>query len=1061
MKLTDISLRRPIFGTMIVLALVVIGTSSYFRLGVDRFPSMDLPTVNVSVSLPGAAPEEVETSITQPIEEVVNTVDGISELRSFTTLGNSNVSLTFDLSRDIETAQQDVRDRVATVLRKLPREAFPPVIQKTNNDLDPILTLGLAADRPLRELTEMADKIVKPQIERSFGVGNVTLQGGLSRAINIWVDADRLAAYQMDIGLIRDALVRQNTDTPGGNVTSSTSETVLRTMGRVVNPRDFNDVVITTVNGSPIRIRDIGYAEDGTKEERTRSRLNGATTVTLDVRRQIGANTVSVIEGVKAQLASVQAELPPDVKIEVLRDQSSYIYEALQEIDIHLLVGSLLACLVVLLFMKSWRATIIAGVAIPCSLISTFGMMRALNFTLNSVTMLALVLMVGIVIDDAIVVLENIFRFVEEKKLKAVDAAREATKEIGMAVLATTLSLAVIFIPVSFMSSISGRFLFQFGFTAAVAVLVSLLVSFTLTPLMSARLLDGEARKHEKQQEAASRKGFYRYIDRAYTRALEFSMSHRPLVVIVAIAVILSSIPLYKMVHQEFIPSSGDEGEFNVNVTAPEGVSLAAMDAAMAGVENDIKSAPGVRLVLSSVGGNNSVNSANIYVKLAPQEERVVSFTRFFTALFKGHPLQAFKGNISQQQIMADVRKRVQKYRDFRFSVRNLQTINVGNGGNYDINFAFRGPDIARLSDYAENLRLHATELGLIDADINMRLDKPELHVEVDRTRAADMGVDVDRVASALRLMVGGEQQISLYHDPGINFDYDVDIRLNEAQRRDPDTISRLYVQGTKGLVRLDNLVKIVPYRNASKISRLDRQRQVTFWANVPPQYGLADRIQVLRDYVAKMNLPPEYSTVIAGQGRELERTFVEFLFAFVLSVAFMYMILASQFESLVHPFIILLSLPISVPFALFSMWMMGGTLNLYSALGMLVLFGVVKKNAILQIDHMNGLRAKGMERYSAIMQANRDRLRPILMTTMALVAGMLPMLLASGPGAEEKRTIAIVVIGGQTLSLMLTLLVTPVTYSLFDDLAHALGRTLKLRPKNAAEEPDTLPETL
>jgi hydrophobe/amphiphile efflux-1 (HAE1) family protein len=1054
-KLADISLRRPIFGTMIVLALVVVGAASYFRLGIDRFPSIDVPQVNVRTQLPGAAPDEMETTISQPIEEVVNTVDGIEELRGWTTLGTSNVQIAFYLSRDIELALQDVRDRVSTVLRKLPREAFPPVISKTTTDLDPILTIGVAADRPLRELTEMADKLVRPQLERSTGVGSVTLNGGLSRAINIWVDADRLAAYQMDVGSVRDALVRQNTDTPGGNVTDATSETVLRTMGRIVNPRDFNDVVITNVNGTPIRIRDIGYAEDGTKEERTRSRLNGQTGVTLDVRRQLGANTVSVIEGVKAQMALVQAQLPPDVHLQVLRDQSGYIYEALHEINIHLIVGSILACLVVLLFMRSWRSTVIAGVAIPCSLIATFGAMKALNFTLNSVTMLALVLMVGIVIDDAIVVLENIFRFVEEKKLQARDAAREATKEIGMPVLATTLSLAVIFIPVSFMSSVSGRFLFQFGITAAVAVMVSLLVSFTLTPLMSARLLDAETRKHQHSHEAASRKGFYKYIDAAYRHALAFSMSHRMLVVGVALAVILSSVPLYKIVHQEFIPSSSDDGEFNVGVTAPEGISLAAMDDAMVSIEKEVRKIPGVALALSSVGGGDSVNSAFVYVKLIPHEQRVLSFTRFFTSLLKGHPMDAFRNNISQREVMLAIRKDVAKYRDLRFRVSPQQTINIGNGGQ-DINLSFRGPDIEKLYNYAEQLRIHAPEYHLVDADINTRLDKPELHVEVDRERAADLGVDVDRISSALRLMVGGEQQVSLYHDPGINFDYDIDIRLSEAQRQDPDTISRLYVQSQRGnMVRLDNLVKILPYRNASKISRLDRQRSITFWANVPPGYALGDRLEVVQNAVAKLNMPPEYTAVLSGNGKELTRTFREFIFAFLLSVVFMYMILASQFESLVYPLIILLSLPLSVPFALFSMWLLGGTLNLYSALGMLVLFGVVKKNAILQIDHMNGLRAKGMDRLPAIMQANRDRLRPILMTTLALVAGMLPMLLASGPGAEEKRTIAIVVVGGQTLSLILTLLVTPVAYSLFDDLAVALGRTVKFGPKEVVNYED------
>jgi hydrophobic/amphiphilic exporter-1 (mainly G- bacteria), HAE1 family len=1056
-KLADVSLRRPIFGAMIILGLVVIGGASYFRLGVDRFPSMDLPNINVRTELPGAAPEEMETTITQPIEEVVNTADGISELRSFSEAGRSSVNVTFDLNRDIETAQQDVRDRVSTVTRKLPRDVYPPIVSKTNSDQSPIMTIGLAADRSLRELTELADKVVKPQIERSAGVGNVTLQGGLSRAINIWVDADRLAAYKMDIGAIREALVRQNTSTTGGNVTNGHSEATIVTMGRVVNPRDFNDVVIDTIDGSPIRIRDIGYAEDGTKEQRSLARLNGAPTVTLEVRRQIGANTVSVIEGVKAQLALVQAQLPGDVKIEVLRDQSAYIYEALHEINVHLIVGSLLACLVVLLFMKSWRSTIIAGVAIPCSLIASFGMMRALNFTLNSVTMLALMLMVGIVIDDAIVVLENIFRFIEEKKLPAVAAARHATQEIGLAVMATTLSLAVIFIPVSFMSSISGRFLYQFGITAAVAVMVSLLVSFTLTPLMSARLLDKEARKHSEKEAAASRTGFYRYIDIGYSHALAFSMRHRAAVVIVAIAVMISSVPLYKMVHQEYLPGSADEGEFEMQVNAPEGMSLPAMDEAMRAVEKEVQTAPGVHVVLSSIGTNNSgyagsVNQANLYVKLIPHEERVLSVTRFLRALVSGSPSNAFKGNISQQAIMAEIRGRVRKYRDLRIGIRNVQTINLGSGSAADLFFNFRGPDLEKLYGYAESLRQHASEYNLVDADVNIRLDKPEFQVRVDRERAADLGVDVDRVASALRLMVGGEQQVSLYHDPAINFDYDVDIRLSEAQRKDPDTISRLYIQGqNNNLVRLDNLVKIKNVKIASQIGRLDRQRQVSFRANVPPGYGLADRMEVVRAAIAKFNMPAEYNIVISGQGRELERTFIEFIFAFMLSVVFMYMILASQFESLVHPLTILLSLPLSIPFALFSMWFMGSTLNLYSALGMLVLFGVVKKNAILQIDHMNGLRAQGLERSSAILQANRDRLRPILMTTLALVAGMLPMLLASGPGAEEKRTIAVVVIGGQSLSLLLTLLVTPVAYSIFDDLAHAFRKNVKVSAKQAA----------
>ena len=533
-KLAEVSIKRPVFASMLILALVVVGAASYFRLGVDRFPSVDLPTVLVRTSLPGASPEEMETQVSQRIEEAVNTVEGINELRSVSGPGSSIIIATFNLNRDIDTAAQDVRDRVAGVIGELPEGSEPPMIFKNDNDATPVMTVAVTGNRPIRELTEIADKKVKVVLERSTGVGEIEIDGGLERAINIWIDADRLAAYQIPITQVRTALQRQNADLPGGNVTAGSRESTLRTMGRIVDPGDFNELVITTINGSPVRIQDIGWAEDGTKEQRSVARLNGVPTVTLEIRRQSGANTVEVIEAAKANLEKVRANLPSDIKLEIIRDQSRYIYNALNEINVHLVMGSILACLVVLIFMRNWRATIIAGIAIPTSVVSTFGMMWALNFTLNSVTMLALVLMVGIVIDDAIVVLENIFRFVEEKKMSPFEAAKKATAEIGLAVMATTFSLVVIFVPVSFMSSISGRFLYQFGITAAVAVLVSLLVSFTLTPMMSARLL----RKEDVSQDAHSRMGFYGWLDRHYTSLLQFSMNRRKLVAYIAIGVI-------------------------------------------------------------------------------------------------------------------------------------------------------------------------------------------------------------------------------------------------------------------------------------------------------------------------------------------------------------------------------------------------------------------------------------------------------------------------------------------------------------------------------------------
>jgi HAE1 family hydrophobic/amphiphilic exporter-1 len=1021
---------------MIVMALVVVGTASYFRLGVDRFPAVDLPTVTVRVELPGASTEEIETQVTQKLEEQINTIQGVQELRSISSPGNALVITTFVLSRSIDVAAQDVRDKVSIAQRNLPRDVKPPVIAKIDNDQAPVVTIALSGDRPLRELTEIADKIVRPLLERSQGVGEVRIVGGLLRSINVWVDADRLAAYQLPITSVRDALVRQNADLPGGNVTAGLNEASLRTMGRFAEPRGFNDLVVATLGGTPVRVRDLGYAEDGTKEQRSAARLNGVPTVILEIRRQSGENTVAVIEGIKKSLARLAPQVPPDVRMEVIRDQSRYIYAALHEISLHLVLGS----------------------------ISAFGMMWMLNFTLNSVTMLALVLMVGIVIDDAIVVLENVFRFVEEKKMRPFEAAREATADIGLAVMATTLSLVVIFVPVSFMSSISGRFLYQFGLTAAVSVMVSLLVSFTLTPMMCARMLRSEdaAGHGHGDGAAASRRGFYAYIDRAYEACLAWSMRHRGVIVVVSVLVLASTVPFYRGVKQEYIPSDVDESEFEMIVFGPEGLSLAAMDDAMQAMAEEARRVKGVALTLASAGGGflGRVNQGYMYVRTVPHTERTVSLHRMWEGLKHGDPLAAFRGNYSQREVIAALRQRYRKFyaAGFRPQVRNIAGFNIG-GGTFDIDLALRGPDLEKLAEYGETLKIKARALGgIVDVDSTLQLDKPELRVVIDRARAGDLRVDTEQIATALRLMVGGDDQVSRFHDNDVNDDYDVSIRLIDAHRSDLGVISRLYVSRDSlsnnaatgapaqvglapggGLVRLDNLVQIVRAPTASRIDRTDRQREVRLRASIAPGYGQADRIEALKREVAGMNLPAAYSTFVTGKAKEMEKTFTEFLWVFVLSFAFMYMILASQFESLIHPLTILLSLPLSVPFAMLSLWYTGNTLNLYSALGILVLFGVVKKNAILQIDHMNSLRAHGMERLAAIMQGNRDRLRPILMTTLALVAGMLPLWVGTGPGAEERRAIAVVVIGGQTLSLLLTLLVTPVAYSLFEDAATAL----------------------
>ncbi len=1027
-KLAEICIARPVFAAMLVLLMVVAGVVGFVKLPVDRYPAVDLPTVTIRTTLPGAAPEEVEVTVSQPIEEAVNTVEGITELRSISGPGSSLVLATFALERDIDTAAQDVRDRIAQVLRQLPRDVDPPVISKFDNDSSPVLTIAVAGDRPLRELTELADKKVRVVLERCRGVGEVRIEGGHRRAINVFVDAGRLAALRLPITKVQQALARQNSDVPGGNVTGDQRELTLRTMGRYADPAAFQDLVVESRGGVPIRIADLGRAEDGIEEVRSIARLDGVATVVLEVRRQSGANTIAVIADVLAALDGLRASLPQDLRLEVVRDQSRYIGAALHEIEFHLVVGSMLASLVVLLFLRSWRATVVAAVAIPASVITTFALMWAFGFTLNSITMLALVLMVGIVIDDAIVVLENVHRWAAEKGVSPFVAAREATREIGLAVLATTLSLVVIFVPVAFLSSISGRFLYQFGITSAAAILVSLVVSFSLTPMMAARMLTkvpAPVDLHGSRDSA---------LQRNYVRLLAACMRWPLATFAVAGLVMAAMVPLYRLVPQDYIPSDVDEGEFEINVQGPEGASLAAMDAALLAIEAELRQVPAVRTMLTNVGGGflGGINRGSIYVTIAPHAERRFSMVRLGRGVLAGDPAAAFRGNYSQRDVMSEIRRRLRRFPDLRCSVRNQRSFNIG-GGNFDIDFSIRGPELEKLAEFAETLRDRAGELGgMVDLDTTLRLARPELRVRIDRERAATLGVDTQDIALALRLLVGGDPQVGRFRDPQLDEEYDVRLRLRAEDRSDTANFAGLLVARSNGTpVRLDSVVRAIDgVPSASRIDRLDRARESRLRGSIAPGYALSDRIAALHQAAVAMQMPREYSTAVSGRARELATTFAEFVVAFGLSVLFMYMILAAQLESLWQPAVILLTLPMAAPFALLSLVLSGETLNLYSALGVLVLFGMVKKNAILQVDHSNQLLAAGLPLDDAVRQGCRDRLRPILMTTLAFVAGMLPLAIGAGPGAEERKAISVVVIGGQMLSLLLSLVLTPVAYA-------------------------------
>jgi HAE1 family hydrophobic/amphiphilic exporter-1 len=1027
--LAEICVKRPVFATMLILSLMTVGAFSFFSLGLDLFPKIDFPTVTVTVVNPGASPEEIETEVTQKIEEAVNTISGIDELRSSSIEGVSQVFVQFILEKDVNVAAQEVENRVQTVIPNLPETAEAPTVQKLDTDAAPVLRLVVSGPGGSKEVTQVAKKQIKERIESVNGVGQVTILGGQERQVNVWVDPNQMRSYNITAGEVAAAVRVQNLEFPSGRLDEGPVETSLRTLGKVKTVDDFGKIVVTNRGGYQVKVNDIGYVEDGAEEARSKSLFNGKPAVTLIVARQSGQNTVAVAKEVKERLDEIRPTLPEGYELTILADNSIFIENALDAIEEHLIVGGILAAIVVFLFLWSVRSTFIAAIAIPTSIISTFALIYAMGYTLNSITMLALTLMVGIVIDDAIVVLENIYRFVEEKGMPPFQAAIEGTKEIGLAVLATTLSLLAVFVPIGFMQGIVGRFMSSFGLTASFAVLVSLLVSFTLTPMLAARLLKrkskgvghisvapDETSKVEEEETASSKDNFiYAKVDQAYAAMLRFSMAHRWFIVTLCIIVFISTVPLFIFVGKNFLPVD-DQSQFEVSIRAPEGYSLDASGQVFERIASDIRTLPGVTDTLVTIGGGQIpvVNNGTIYVKLSDIKKR----------------------DKSQEELMSDTRDLLNKYpKDLRTGVQQVQAFSGGGFRNANVQFLISGPDLKDLEKYSSAILEKMRNIpDAVDIDSTLISGKPEIQLEIDRKKAADLGVRVGDISQALNLLVAG-QQVSTFNDGGDQFE--VHVRAQNKFRADQESLKRLVVPSSKlGTVSLDQLVIYKEGTGPSSIDRVNRKRQVTLLANTRPG-GSATFIQAgIEKAVKEANLPVGYSTGYVGQSKELGKAGYYFMVAFLLSFVFMYIVLAAQFESFIHPVTILLTLPLAVPFGIVSLLIMGQTVNIFSGLGLLLLFGVVKKNAILQIDHTNHLRSEGMNRYDAIIQANRDRLRPILMTTISLVAGMIPLVIATGAGSGTNRSIGVLVVGGQTLCLLLTLLAVPVFYSIFDDLS-------------------------
>ncbi|MCC6294205.1 MAG: efflux RND transporter permease subunit [Bryobacterales bacterium] len=1005
MRLSEICVNRPVFAFMLIMFMVTLGIFSFFDLGVDLFPQSDPATIYVRLRLPGASPEEMVSQVTLPIEEAVSSVSGIEEIRGMVTEGSASVMITFVLERDISSAVEDVREKVSGAMRRLPPNIQPPVVQKAELDRDPVVTIAIYGNRSVRELTEVADKQVRRALETVDGVAAIDIGGARNRQINLFLDINKMNAYNLTAQEVQRAVTTENIESPGGRMVTGPQEVGVRTMGRVTSVSEFNDIIIKNVGGAPIRLRDIGYAEDGMAEKRTFAYLRGQPAVSMGIQRQTGTNTVEVVDGVLAKLAQVKNQLPSGVKTELIKEQATYIRASVAALEEHLVIGSLLASFIVFLFIRDWRTVLISALAIPTSIVTTFTVLRVMDFTLNSMTLLGLTLAVGIVIDDAIIVLENIVRFLEEKNMPPKQAAIQATKEISLAVVATTISLVIIFVPIAFMSGYARRFLNQFGWTMAFSILVSMLVAFTVTPSLAAKLLRRKAGGHKPHGEHEPN-----WIERPYLRILGWSLNHRWVIIAVCCLTFASTFYLNKYIGRDWMPQE-DQSELGLFLELPEGSSLERTESVTMEMLAKVDKVPGVILTVpGSTSFLDRVTMSFSTILLAPPSER---------------------GTI--EEMGQKVREAIKDYAAYRPRI-NFPNVLGGRDTFSPIRLQVLGPDISKLVSLSKDALIEMQkEPSLADLKANLNLNNPEIQVTIDRQLASDLGVRVSDIAGAVRLLMSGEDEISTFKEDSEQ--YPVTMRLMPGQRDDPNVVSRLLVPSAKlGLIRLDSVARLERGLGPSRIDRYGRQFSVGIYGNVAKGHSLGEAATAATAAIERVGMPQGYQSVFSGQVKVLEETTQNMMMAIGLASIFMYMVLAAQFESLVHPFIILATLPLSIPFALLSLILTGRSLNLFSALGVLLLLGIVKKNGILQIDYMNHLRDAGVPLRKAILEANRVRLRPILMTTLSIIAGLVPTAVGMGVGASQRSAIAVTIIGGQSLCLLLTLLVVPVGYSLVED---------------------------
>ncbi len=1040
MGLTRLAITRPVVIIMAFAALIVLGLQSLGRMPVELFPRIDIPFISVITIYPGAGPREIETLISKPLEESVSSITGIRNVQSSSQEGIAVVALEFVVGTDLDTAANEIRSRLDAARATLPREVQAPVVIKASVSSIPVLILGISGERSAADVRRIAEDQIKESVGKVSGVASATVTGGLTREIQVEVEKDRLQAYGLSISQVAQALQLENLNLPSGAIREGRQEYAVRTVGEFQSVDDLLGVRLITPSGAPVLLRDVAHISSGFAERSELTRLNRRESVGLVIQKQADANTLQVVRGVKHELALLAPELPRDLVVKVAYDQSTFLQDSLSDVQVSLILGAILAVLVVYVFLHDLRSTFIIALAIPTSMLAAFTPMLFAGFSLNMMTLLALALSTGILVDDSIVVLENIHRHLHQGELPR-DAALNGRSEIGLAALAITFTDVVVFVPIAFMGGIVGQFFRQFGLTVATVTLFSLFVSFTLTPMLASRWFKRRGRGEDDGKGLAARlfrrfDAFYDRLDSGYRGVLTWALGHRWIVVALGIAALVIVLPLAQFLGFEFMPSV-DQGQFSVKIETPAGTNLATTNRAVARVEDLLAKQPEVEAMFARVGstagtlsfGQTSTgpNTANIDVSLVDKNRRSRSDAQLMAAL---RPLAA-------QIPGAEVKVETQGF----------------GGGEAPVQIQLLGSDLAALNQVAGQISARVRDVpGTIDVDTSWRVGRPELEVQVDRLRAASQGLSTGMVAAALRTAIQGSTDTKLRTGGD---EYDIRVRLAESERTAPEDVAGILIAAPGGRpIYVKDVARVSLATGPTQIDRLNRQRMVVVSASLAPGYYLGNVQREINQRIAAVPLPG-VTLRWGGQAQELGESSGQLGGALLLSVALVYILMAALFEAFLSPLIIMFSLPMALVGAILGLMLTGKTLSIVSMIGIIMLMGLVTKNAILLVDYTNTLRARGQSRRDAVLQAGPTRLRPILMTTIAMIAGMLPVAAGIGRGAEFRAPMAVAVIGGLAWSTLLTLLVIPVVYTLIDDLA---GWLTGARRRRAAVEAQAAP---